>query len=87
MLHFTVLLFENDNPDMEKIFQIAIDKANEENDELQLNGITIAIEPNNAFEASKKLCKTLRVSKAVKMSTHKTSKYSKTKKKKTAQNK
>ncbi|KAM7360866.1 glutamate ionotropic receptor kainate isoform 2-T4 [Cochliomyia hominivorax] len=45
---------------MEKIFQIAIAKANEENGDLGLNGITVAIEPNNAFESSKRLCKILR---------------------------
>ncbi|XP_065364329.1 glutamate receptor ionotropic, kainate 2 isoform X2 [Calliphora vicina] len=54
------LLYENDNADMEKIFQLAIAKANEENGDLRLNGITIDIEPNNAFETSKKLCRILR---------------------------
>lgn len=48
---------------MEKIFQIAIDKANEESGgALELHGIAVAIEPGNAFETSKKLCKMLRVS-------------------------
>nr|AKI28993.1 ionotropic receptor CG5621 [Bactrocera dorsalis] len=55
------LIYESDNPDMEKIFQIAIDKANEESGgALELHGIAVAIEPGNAFETSKKLCKMLR---------------------------
>ncbi|XP_062125741.1 glutamate receptor ionotropic, kainate 2 isoform X1 [Drosophila sulfurigaster albostrigata] len=54
------LIYENTNPDLEKIFHLAIDKANEENEELKLHGVAVAIEPNNAFETSKKLCKMLR---------------------------
>ncbi|XP_034487556.1 glutamate receptor ionotropic, kainate 2 isoform X2 [Drosophila innubila] len=54
------LIYENTNPDVEKIFHLAIDKANEENEELKLHGVAVAIEPNNAFETSKKLCKMLR---------------------------
>ncbi|XP_032596034.1 glutamate receptor ionotropic, kainate 2 isoform X2 [Drosophila grimshawi] len=54
------LIYENTNPDLEKIFHLAIAKANEENEELKLHGVAVAIEPNNAFEASKKLCKMLR---------------------------
>lgn len=55
------LVYENTNPDLEKIFHLAIDKANEENEELNLHGVAVAIEPNNAFDTSKKLCKMLRV--------------------------
>lgn len=40
---------------------MAIDKANGENEELNLHGVAVAIEANNAFETSKKLCKMLRV--------------------------
>lgn len=40
---------------------MAIEKANGENEELNLHGVAVAIEPNNAFETSKKLCKMLRV--------------------------
>lgn len=40
---------------------MAIEKANEKNEELNLHGVAVAIEPNNAFETSKKLCKMLRV--------------------------
>ncbi|XP_017849652.1 glutamate receptor ionotropic, kainate 2 isoform X2 [Drosophila busckii] len=47
-------------PDLEKIFQLAIEKANEANEELKLHGVAVAIEPDNAFETSKKLCKMLR---------------------------
>ncbi|KAM8707036.1 hypothetical protein ACLKA7_011186 [Drosophila subpalustris] len=54
------LIYETSNPDVEKIFHLAIDKANEENEELKLHGVAVAIEPNNAFETSKKLCKMLR---------------------------
>ncbi|XP_017856484.1 PREDICTED: glutamate receptor ionotropic, kainate 2 isoform X1 [Drosophila arizonae] len=54
------LIFENTNPDLEKIFHLAIEKANEQNEELNLHGVAVSIEPNNAFEASKKLCKMLR---------------------------
>ncbi|KAH8358943.1 hypothetical protein KR093_003431, partial [Drosophila rubida] len=54
------LIYESSNPDMEKIFHLAIDKANDENEELNLHGVAVAIEPNNAFETSKKLCKMLR---------------------------
>ncbi|XP_030558727.1 glutamate receptor ionotropic, kainate 2 isoform X1 [Drosophila novamexicana] len=54
------LIYENTNPDLEKIFHLAIGKANEENEELKLHGVAVAIEPSNAFETSKKLCKILR---------------------------
>ncbi|XP_017466908.1 PREDICTED: glutamate receptor ionotropic, kainate 2 isoform X2 [Rhagoletis zephyria] len=55
------LIYESTNPDMEKLFQLAIDKANEDSGgALQLHAITAAIEPGNAFETSKKLCKMLR---------------------------
>ncbi|XP_064550385.1 glutamate receptor ionotropic, kainate 2 isoform X4 [Drosophila montana] len=54
------LIYENTNPDLEKIFHLAIGKANEENEELKLHGVAVAIEPSNAFETSKKLCKMLR---------------------------
>lgn len=40
---------------------MAIERANGENEELNLHGVAVAIEPNNAFETSKKLCKMLRV--------------------------
>lgn len=61
---FTIgLIYENTNPDLEKIFHLAIGKANEENEELKLHGVAVAIEPSNAFETSKKLCKILRVGK------------------------
>ncbi|KAH8418012.1 hypothetical protein KR222_010349, partial [Zaprionus bogoriensis] len=54
------LVYENTNPDLEKIFHLAIEKANGENEELNLHGVAVAIEPHNAFETSKKLCKMLR---------------------------
>jgi len=41
---------------------LAISKANEENEDLQLHGVSVTIEPGNSFETSKKLCKMLRVS-------------------------
>lgn len=56
------LIHENTEPDIEKIFHLAISKANEENQDLQLHGVSVAIEPGNSFETSKKLCKMLRVS-------------------------
>ncbi|XP_067617877.1 glutamate receptor ionotropic, kainate 2 isoform X2 [Eurosta solidaginis] len=55
------LIYESTNPDMEKIFQMAITKANENSDgALELHGIAVSIEPGNAFETSKKLCKMLK---------------------------
>ncbi|XP_055852897.1 glutamate receptor ionotropic, kainate 2-like isoform X2 [Episyrphus balteatus] len=47
---------------MEKIFQKAIDDANEVNEDIKLSAVTAAITPGNAFETSKKLCKMLRSS-------------------------
>ncbi|KAH8323007.1 hypothetical protein KR074_002938, partial [Drosophila pseudoananassae] len=54
------LVYESTEPDLEKIFHLAISKANEENEELQFHGVSAAIEPGNSFETSKKLCKMLR---------------------------
>lgn len=56
------LVYESTEPDLEKIFHLAISKANEENEELHFHGVSAAIEPGNSFETSKKLCKMLRVS-------------------------
>ncbi|XP_055907336.1 glutamate receptor ionotropic, kainate 2-like isoform X2 [Eupeodes corollae] len=56
------LLYESTNSGMEKIFQKAIDDANESNEISQLSAVTTAITPGNAFETSKKLCKMLRSS-------------------------
>lgn len=47
---------------MKKIFQLAIETANQQlDDDVQLQGVTAKIQPENAFEASKKLCKMLKV--------------------------
>ncbi|KAI8046451.1 hypothetical protein M5D96_002661 [Drosophila gunungcola] len=54
------LVYENTEPDLEKIFHLAISKANEENEDLQLHGVSVTIEPGNSFETSKKLCKMLK---------------------------
>ncbi|XP_053945127.1 glutamate receptor ionotropic, kainate 2 isoform X1 [Anastrepha ludens] len=55
------LIYESTNPHMEKLFEMAIAKANEDSDgALQLSGISVPIQPGNAFETSKKLCKILR---------------------------
>ncbi|XP_030369659.1 glutamate receptor ionotropic, kainate 2 isoform X2 [Scaptodrosophila lebanonensis] len=54
------LIYEASSPDLEKIFTLAINKANEENEELNLHGVAASIEPGNSFETSKKLCKILR---------------------------
>ncbi|BFF90889.1 glutamate receptor ionotropic kainate 3 [Drosophila madeirensis] len=54
------LIYENTEPDLEKIFHLAISRANEENEEMQLHGVAVAIEPGNSFETSKKLCRMLR---------------------------
>lgn len=56
------LIYESTIPDMEKIFQKAIDDANAANEDIQLSPVTAAITPGNAFETSKKLCKMLRSS-------------------------
>uniref|UniRef100_A0A1A9V4Z1 Receptor ligand binding region domain-containing protein n=1 Tax=Glossina austeni TaxID=7395 RepID=A0A1A9V4Z1_GLOAU len=54
------LICENDNTDVERIFQLAINNANPDMEDMYLNGVSISIEPGNAFETSKKLCKMLR---------------------------
>ncbi|XP_058983025.1 glutamate receptor ionotropic, kainate 2 isoform X2 [Musca domestica] len=54
------LIHEADNPDMAKIFQLAISKANEENEDIRLHAVTIEIDAGDAFGTSKKLCKILR---------------------------
>ncbi|XP_055904035.1 glutamate receptor ionotropic, kainate 2 isoform X1 [Eupeodes corollae] len=56
------LIYESTNPDMEKIFQKAVDDANEGNEDIKLSAVTAAITPGNAFETSKRLCKMLRSS-------------------------
>ncbi|XP_059218524.1 glutamate receptor ionotropic, kainate 3 isoform X2 [Stomoxys calcitrans] len=54
------LVYETDNPDMMKIFQLAINKANENNEELRLHAVPVEIDAGDAFGTSKKLCKILR---------------------------
>ncbi|XP_023035438.1 glutamate receptor ionotropic, kainate 2 isoform X3 [Drosophila willistoni] len=54
------LIYESTIPEMEKIFHLAIAKANEDNEEMNFHGVTMAIEPGNSFETSKKLCKMLK---------------------------
>ncbi|KAL9891638.1 glutamate receptor ionotropic, kainate 2 isoform X3 [Glossina fuscipes] len=54
------LICENDNADVERIFQLAINNVNPDMEDMYLNGVSISIEPGNAFETSKKLCKMLR---------------------------
>ncbi|XP_055852904.1 glutamate receptor ionotropic, kainate 2-like [Episyrphus balteatus] len=56
------LIYESTNPDIEKVFQKAIDDANESSEVIQLTAVSAAITPGNAFETSKKLCKMLRSS-------------------------
>lgn len=54
-------MYEHENLDMEKIFHLAIEAANQELEDVRLHGVTNNIEANNAFESSKKLCKMLKV--------------------------
>ncbi|XP_073815886.1 glutamate ionotropic receptor kainate isoform X2 [Musca autumnalis] len=54
------LIYESDKPDLMKIFQLAISKANEENEDIRLHAVNIEIDAGDAFGTSKKLCKILR---------------------------
>ncbi|XP_037948866.1 glutamate receptor ionotropic, kainate 2-like isoform X1 [Teleopsis dalmanni] len=54
------LVFEHTLKDLEKVFHLAVEKANENNEDLKLHGVTTSIEPGNAFDTSKKLCKMLK---------------------------